>query len=242
MVRLSTVNNESISKNGAGSPDDITVDTIVESLRERIIHGNLPPGSVINSVDLANQFGTSRTPVREALLILSQFGLIYLAARRRPQVALITGKAIRDLFSLRATLHAYISDAVVASASDETLQLLYAEAVELALDTSGPGTDAYMQRIEAYLATEAQLCDNELVIGVLESLKWKISWFRRAGRMTREQVKSLADDRVRVVQAYMERDAQLANALNRSMLRRGGEYCEANFQARSDAVAATMGK
>lgn len=228
--------------NGAASVDDITVDTIVESVRESIIRGDLPPGSIVNSVDLASHFGTSRTPVREALLILSQYGLISLAARRRPQVAPVSAKAIRDLYALRAALHAYMSDAIVANASDAALQDLHAHAVALAKDTSGQGSEAYMVRIEAYLDAEARLCGNELVVGVLESLKWKIIWFRRIGKMTEDQVKSLADDRVRVAQAYIERDARLANALNRSMLKRGGDYCEANFQAMPVARPVTMGK
>ncbi|MGJ7506079.1 GntR family transcriptional regulator [Variovorax sp. GT1P44] len=215
--------------NGAVSSDDITVDTIVESVRESIIRGDLPPGTIVNSVDIANQFGTSRTPVREALLILSQYGLITLAARRRPQVAPVSAKAIRNLYDLRAALHAYMSDAIVANASDEALRDLQAHAAALASEPAGYGDEAYMLRIEAYLATEAQLCGNDLVIGVLDSLKWKISWFRRIGKMTEEQVKSLAADRLRVAQAYLDRDARLARALNRSMLKRGGDYCENNF-------------
>lgn len=215
--------------NGSASADDITVDPIVESLRESIIGGELPPGTIINSVDIANRFGTSRTPVREALLILSQYGLITLAARRRPQVASVSAKAIRDLFALRAALHACISDAIVAGASQDALRALHEDAAELASVPEGQGGEAYMRRVEAYLAAEAQLCGNDLVIGVLDSLKWKIAWFRRIGRMTEAQVRSLAADRLRVAQAYLDRDAVLARALNRSMLQRGGDYCEGNF-------------
>ena len=201
-------------------------------MRDSIIRGELAPGSIVNSVDIANQFGTSRTPVREALLILNQYGLITLAARRRPQVAPVSAQAIRDLYALRAALHAYMSDAIVANAPDEALQALRAQAAALAADGRAQGSEEYMLLIEDYLAAEAQLCGNALVIDVLDSLKWKMSWFRRIGKMTRgRRSKSLAADRLRVAEAYLDRDARLANALNRSMLKRGGDYCETNFLA-----------
>ena len=224
----------------AQGTDDITADAIVESLRDRIIRGELTPGAVVNSVEIANQFGTSRTPVREALLILNQYGLVTLAARRRPQVAPVSAQAIRDLFALRAALHGCMSDAIVANASDEALQALRAHAAVLA-NGQAQGSEEYMLLIEDYLAAEAQLCGNALVIGVLDSLKWKISWFRR--RMTESQMQSLAADRLRVAEAYLARDAPLANALNRSMLKRGGDYCEKNFLATlGTASLATAGE
>lgn len=213
------------------SPDDITVDTIVRTLRDTIVQGRLPPESVINSVEIAQQFGTSRTPVREALLILSQYGLITLTARRRPQVAAISAKAIRDLFDLRTALHAYMSDAIVAGASDEALRTLRARAEALAGDRDDHGGEKYMLLVEEYLDAEQRLCGNDLVVQVLDSLKWKISWFRRLARMTASQVRSLADDRVRVAAAYLDRDAALANALNRSMLNHGRDFCLRNYNA-----------
>jgi DNA-binding GntR family transcriptional regulator len=211
--------------------EDITVVTIVDALRGSIVRGELAPGSVINSVDIAQQFGTSRTPVREALLVLSQYGLITLAARRRPQVAPVSAKAIRDLYALRTALHAYISDAIVQNASGEQLKALRAQAAVLLDDKAGHGSEEHMLHIEAYLAAEAQLCGNPLVIGVLDSLKWKIGWFRRLGMMSAAQLKLLAADLLRIADAYLERDARLADALNRSMLRKAGDYCERNFVA-----------
>ncbi len=190
----------------------------------------MAPGAIINSVDIANQFGTSRTPVREALLILNQYGLITLTARRRPQVAPVSAQAIRDLYALRAALHGLMSDAIVAHASDEALRNLHAHAQVLAT-AEAQGGEPFMSLIESYLEEEANLCGNALVISVLDSLKWKMSWFRRIGMMSETQMESLSGDRVRVAHAYLDRDAPLANALNRSMLRKAGDYCEKNFLA-----------
>lgn len=219
----------------AGTGED-TVAKIFESLRTSIIAGEIAPGQVINSVEIANHFGTSRTPVREALLILNQYGLITLEARRRPRVAEVSVKAIRDLYALRTAMHAYISEAIVQSAPDDALRTLRALAAELVERFAGQSNEQHLLNVETYLATEARLCGNDVVLDVLDSLKWKISWFRRLGLMSREQLGVLAEDRLRVADAYLERDARLAEALNRSMLRKAGQYCEMNF-VRSSARA-----
>jgi DNA-binding GntR family transcriptional regulator len=209
--------------------DDMTVAKIFESVRTSIISGAIPPGSLINSVEIAHQFGTSRTPVREALLLLSQYGLITLEARRRPRVADVSVKAIQDLYAVRTAMHAYISEAIVLGASTDALLALKAHAVKLIEDFELHTSEEHLLNVESYLSSEAQLCGNGIVIGVLDSLKWKISWFRRLGLMSREQLKVLAVDRLRVVEAYLDRDARLAEALNRSMLKKAGQYCEQNF-------------
>ncbi len=56
---------------------------IAEWIAIGIVEGDLAPGQDLNSVDLAKRFGTSRTPVREALMLLEQEGLVSIQARRR---------------------------------------------------------------------------------------------------------------------------------------------------------------
>lgn len=212
--------------------DDIAVEAIVEAIRADIISGQLAPGSDINSVELAGRFGTSRTPVREALLILDRYGLVTLSARKRPRVAPVSVQAIRDLFALRIALHVYISDVIVATAPDDELQRMRNRAEALVDDKGRLSVVEQLSKIEEYLDLEYRLCGNELVIGTLGSLKWRIGWFRRLAMMTPEQLHAIAIDRLRVADAYIERDAALAAALNSSMLRRGASYSEQNFLVR----------
>jgi DNA-binding GntR family transcriptional regulator len=52
------------------------VDHMVEDIAQQIILGGLRPGADLNSVELARHYGSSRTPVREALLTLQREGLV----------------------------------------------------------------------------------------------------------------------------------------------------------------------
>jgi DNA-binding GntR family transcriptional regulator len=206
----------------------LVVSRICETLREKIVGGAIPPGSVINSVELARQFGTSRTPIREALLVLSQDGLISMANYRRPRVSVVTVQAIHDLYGFRETVHAYIALTIVQKASDQELLTLKEMAVGL-LSTTGVDSETHLSGIEAYIDEELRLCGNGVVIDVLNALKFKIRWFRRVGMPTQEQFLILAQDRLRAAEAYVDRDVLLAEAINRSMVRKGAMFCEQSF-------------
>jgi DNA-binding GntR family transcriptional regulator len=64
-----------------------TVDTIHRQLREQILMGHIPAGALLTQVRLAESFGVSRTPLREALRMLQEEGLIQAESNRRARVA-----------------------------------------------------------------------------------------------------------------------------------------------------------
>ncbi|MEU1167106.1 GntR family transcriptional regulator, partial [Streptomyces sp. NPDC005921] len=74
---------------------------IAEWVGAGIIEGRLAAGQDLNSVDLSRRFDTSRTPVREALMVLEQEGLVEMKARRRPRVAAPSLQDIRDIYQVR---------------------------------------------------------------------------------------------------------------------------------------------
>ena len=96
-----------------GPSDTSLVDQMVEDLAMRIIDGSRRPGADVNSVDLARRYGSSRTPVREALLTLQREGLVDIPARRRPRVALVTLDQVREIYEVRASLHGLVSELIV---------------------------------------------------------------------------------------------------------------------------------
>lgn len=79
---------------------------IAENVAEAVIGGNYPPGSWIAEQDLADQFGVSRGPIREALRILEKEGLIRILPRRGTLVIKLTRHEVLNIFSIRAVLMA----------------------------------------------------------------------------------------------------------------------------------------
>src|SRR5688572_24453802 len=84
---------------------DSLVGKIAAEIGQEIAEGRLAPGAELNSVDLAARFGSSRTPVREALMLLEKEGLVEIPPRRRPRVARIDPNEIEDLYAIREALN-----------------------------------------------------------------------------------------------------------------------------------------
>jgi DNA-binding GntR family transcriptional regulator len=73
-------------------------DRIARALRARILSGAIEADTSLDLDDLANEFGSSRTPVREALIQLSHDGLVEIEPRRSVRVVGITGESLLDNF------------------------------------------------------------------------------------------------------------------------------------------------
>ena len=82
-------------------------DLILETLREAILEGILPPGSRLRQEDLADAFQTSRIPVREALRVLAYEGLATSEPRRGFTVTALDADQIEEIYDLRIVLETH---------------------------------------------------------------------------------------------------------------------------------------
>lgn len=87
---------ESLLTNLANAPAPL-VDTIAHYISELILNGELPPGSRVNEAEMAERFGVSRGPVREAIAILSSGFIVDVYPRRGAFVADMDGETVKQL-------------------------------------------------------------------------------------------------------------------------------------------------
>ncbi|MFZ2502929.1 MAG: GntR family transcriptional regulator [Nocardioides sp.] len=80
-------------------------DDVYLRLRDAIVDGRLEPGQQLRDLDLAEQLGVSRTPVREALLKLADSGLVVALPGRSTVVAQLVADDVRDARDVVAAMH-----------------------------------------------------------------------------------------------------------------------------------------
>jgi DNA-binding GntR family transcriptional regulator len=80
------------------------VDKLAAALQARVLSGELPSGARLRQEALAEEFGVSRTPVREALRKLQAHGLVELEPNRGALVRALSPLEIRDAYEVRAEL------------------------------------------------------------------------------------------------------------------------------------------
>lgn len=91
------------------------------TLREEIFAGVLAPGSFIDEVDLCDRLGISRTPLREALKVLTAEGLLRHEPRRGCFVSIVTEQDLDDIFPVIALLEGRCAFEAARNASDADL-------------------------------------------------------------------------------------------------------------------------
>jgi DNA-binding GntR family transcriptional regulator len=96
------------TKNGHGSAAQIPGVTLAESLRQQlegaIAAGHLEPGSRLDEQEIAQRFGVSRTPVREAFRLMAANNLVELRGRQGATVRAIKAEALIEMFQVMAEL------------------------------------------------------------------------------------------------------------------------------------------
>lgn len=93
---------------------------VLEALRAAIISMELPPGIALDRAELAQRFGVSQTPVRDALMRLSEEGLVVVRAQYTTQVSRIDVPAAREAHFLRRSVEIEIARQL-ATAHDDTI-------------------------------------------------------------------------------------------------------------------------
>jgi DNA-binding GntR family transcriptional regulator len=106
-------------------------------IREAILSGDLAPGAKLIETELADRFGTSRGPIREAIRELAREGLVSELPRRGTQVSTLTAHDLSEVYAVREALEVSASQVVIAGASDDELHGL--ETHLLALESPAPG-------------------------------------------------------------------------------------------------------
>jgi DNA-binding GntR family transcriptional regulator len=200
---------------GATASEASLVRAIAESVARDVIEGRLLPGAEVSSVELARRFQSSRTPVREALVLLANQGLIAIEPRRSPRVAEVRLADVRDLYELRAALYGMASELIVERASEEQLAALWA--CHHTLQDAHAAGD-----VDRYFWTNVRFRDLELEIGGNAQLKKTMDGLRLRTHQLRHFSLSLGGrlDRSLIghemlLRSYDARDARLAVAVNR---------------------------
>jgi len=112
---------------------------LAERLRADINEGNWPPGAALRQEELAERYGTSRIPVREALNVLGADGLVTIEPNRGAYIARLTPTDVDEIFDLRVMLESAALAAALPSHTAKTLLHLESAQAQLELEDSRRG-------------------------------------------------------------------------------------------------------
>ena len=135
---------------------------VAERLRQQIFRHELEPGSWIDELKIAEAFGISRTPLREALKVLAAEGLVTMKVRRGAYVTEVSERDLVEVYELLSLLESDAASRVAAQASDPQVAELQAlhDALEAAALPGPVNLDRFFEVNERFHLRLLELADN----------------------------------------------------------------------------------
>lgn len=178
-----------------------------------IVEGRLLPGQDLNSVELSHRFSCSRTPVREALMLLESEGLVEMRARKRPRVASFTPERVREIYFVRRHLLGLVGGLAAEAVKDDDVEPLRGGVAAMVSLAEKGDIDGYFW---AHVAQQDLLCrvaGNHVLTDILDSLALRTLVLRHAALEREGRLTASAADQVRIFDAVIARDAELSSML-----------------------------
>jgi DNA-binding GntR family transcriptional regulator len=191
-------------------------DRLREQIEEKIATGKLLPGQHLDETELANEFGASRTPIREALIQLASAGLVQIRPRRGAVVSTVSPHEIVEMFEVMAELEAMCGRLAARRMSvAEHAQLLEAHrACSSAYEARDP--DDYYYRNEVFHHAIYAGSHNHFLAEQARALSRRLRPYRRLQLRVRDRMQHSFGEHDAVVNAIIDGDGQKAADLLRS--------------------------
>jgi len=189
------------------------VDTLFEAIRERILTWEYVPNDLLGEKRIADEFEVSRTPVREALALLSQEGLLEVIPRVGYRVSSFSIQDVHEIFDMRILLEgeAAARAARLASESDcASLQATHREWASVLGQSSVSPTD-YLKYHDAFHMGIAKLAGSQRLARFIAQLLREGTRSRMSDPlMSNLGLESEQEDSMRLIDALMQGDASQA--------------------------------
>src|ERR1700760_1903993 len=197
----------------AAEPDTSTqTERLADQIASLVLSGDFEPGLRLDEHMLAERFGVSRTPVREALRQLASTGLIEIRPRRGATVASATSAQLDTLFGAMAEIEATCSRLAAMSMTPierRRLHSLHEAMAELVAREDRDGLAAANLTFHTLIYTGAH---NDIITEFATGLRRRLAPFRKAQFRTEGRLPRSHEEHGNVVRAVLAGDALAAHS------------------------------
>ena len=184
---------------------------VAELLRQRIFSRDLQPGSWIDELKIAEAYGISRTPLREALKVLAAEGLVTMKVRRGAYVTEVSERDLSDVYHLLGLLESDAAGVVASTATEAQvagLQALHDE-LEAAAQEGMAGHDRFFEINEQFHNQLLVIADNRWRDQRVADLRKVMKLNRHNSLLKSGRIEASLQEHRQVMAAIQARDVAL---------------------------------
>jgi DNA-binding GntR family transcriptional regulator len=198
-----------------------------ETIEEQIATGQLPPGSCLDEASLAQRYGVSRTPAREALIQLQAQGLVEIRPRRGATVSNIEPRRLLEMFEVMAELESMCARLAARRMSAVQREALLQAHQDCQQASTTQDSDAYFYHNERFHGLIYEGCQNVFLKEQAQQLQRRLRPYRRLQLRVRDRMSVSFQEHETIVQAICNgQSEQAANALRAHVLIQGERFSD----------------
>ena len=193
-------------------------EVVSEALREAIHNGTLKPGERLMEIQLAEELGVSRTPIREAIRRLELEGFLVMVPRRGTYVADISIRDINEVFEIRKALDVLAAGLAAERITEEELEQLERLLVEIGEYIDNGDADGIVVADGKFHDILYRASRNDRLVGIINNLREQFTRFRSISMAYPGRIQNTLEEHRRLVEAIGQRDAEQAQQCAREHL------------------------
>jgi DNA-binding GntR family transcriptional regulator len=201
---------------------------VAELLRQRIFKRELEPGSWIDELKIAEEYGISRTPLREALKVLAAEGLVTMKVRRGAYVTEVSSQDLANVYHLLSLLESDAAGVVAEKATDAELAELQAlhKELEIAAKPGKANTDQFFALNEQFHMRLLAIANNRWRDQMVADLRKVMKLNRHNSLLKTGRIEESLHEHQAIMDALLARDAQRTQERMREHFANGLEAAE----------------
>jgi DNA-binding GntR family transcriptional regulator len=196
---------------------------VADRLREQIFSKQLPSGSWLDEQSLADQFGISRTPMREAIKVLASEGLVTIKMRRGAYVTEVIRRDLEQIFTVLSLLEGQAAKEAATKATEDELNLLDHLHHRLEKAAADRDLEQFFEINVKFHDLIQEIAGNRWMNSVIGDLRKVLKLHRRDSLTSTDRLQNSLVEHREILRALLKRDELAAESAMRKHLARGLE-------------------
>ena len=186
---------------------------IADRLQESVLSGELAPGQSIVETEIASHFGVSRAPVREALQILANRGLVVAEPYRGTTVRRLERRDVEEIYEMRSVLESYAIRRVLRTRGPEVVSQLRELCVEMEAAARRGDWRAVSEIDDRFHSTLIRSADRAVLSRFWDDISMRVRQIMALRNLKNEDIMAVVQNHLSIIEAIDRGDAGEAVAL-----------------------------
>ena len=196
---------------------------ILETIRDAILKGQLKPGEKVAEPELAERFGISRTPIREAFRQLESEGYLTVIPRKGAVVTALSERAVEEFYAIKSILEGYAAQISAENMTEKDITRLETINERLKKLAEQGDVKTFFKVHNEFHEVFINASGNEKLAEIIHQMMLRFNRFRLASIALPGRMEISVQEHDALIKAFRSKDGAAADALVRKTASFGGQ-------------------